>query len=111
MTQFIISLLIILALWIIRFFLRKQQKTDNLLSRRFECGYTPYFFSRFSFSTHYFIIALIFLFLDLELSIIIPFFIIRLNSWKKINILFLFVNLIIVRLIIEWKEGKIEWTY
>lgn len=77
----------------------------------FECGFTSYFFSRFSFSIHYFIIGLIFLFLDLEICYIIPFFN---EDFSSIGISFffwLFILILILGLIEEWTLELLDWKY
>lgn len=108
---FLFILLILLNFIIILFFFaRKIIKFDSLLSSIFECGFTSYFYSRFSFSIHYFVLALIFLFLDLELCFIIPFFC---EYTRKVSLIFLvFVLLILfLGLILEWKQGKLDWIF
>lgn len=56
----------------------------------FECGFTPYHFSRYSFSIHYFFFSIIFLFLDLEISLIFFFFFFDLLFLVLFMFLFLF---------------------
>ena len=56
------------------YFLGKKEKCEYSNKRVFECGFTPYHYTRISISIHYYIIGIVFLFLDLELCFIIPFF-------------------------------------
>lgn len=67
----------------------------------FECGFSSYFFSRFSFSIHYFLIALIFLFLDLELCFIIPFFNERIPDIKNLIPLIIVTAILLIGLFQE----------
>nr|YP_009228538.1 NADH dehydrogenase subunit 3 [Phyllocoptes taishanensis]ALK03801.1 NADH dehydrogenase subunit 3 [Phyllocoptes taishanensis] len=76
----------------------------------FECGFTSYFFSRFSFSVHYFLVGLIFLFFDLELTFMMPFFNESLSSLILGQVLLIFIVILLSGLLMEWKEGGLDWS-
>lgn len=107
----IIITVLILILGILFFISRKREKWESLISTSFECGFSSYYFSRFSFSIHYFLVGLIFLFLDLELSFILPFFRESLGNILIEMSIFFFIFILLTGLIIEWKEGKLEWNF
>nr|YP_009351812.1 NADH dehydrogenase subunit 3 [Rhinotergum shaoguanense]AQQ72851.1 NADH dehydrogenase subunit 3 [Rhinotergum shaoguanense] len=87
-----------------------KQDWDGLNSSSFECGYSSYFFSHFSFSVHYFLVALIFLFLDLELCFLMPFFNDSIPNFVLEDLMYMFVLILLMGLVIEWKESKLEWV-
>lgn len=89
--------------------LRKKAAWELAIARSFECGFNSYFFSRYSFSIHYFLIALIFLFLDLELCLVMPFFLDTLHNFIPLVRVFLFVILLLIGLLEEWRRGQLEW--
>nr|YP_009228525.1 NADH dehydrogenase subunit 3 [Epitrimerus sabinae]ALK03788.1 NADH dehydrogenase subunit 3 [Epitrimerus sabinae] len=77
----------------------------------FECGFSSYFYSRFSFSIHYFLIGLIFLFLDLELSFLMPVLIEgSFSIWVKTSFV-VFLSVLLLGILWEWKEKKLDWTF
>lgn len=100
----LVSLLILIF-----FYVSKFENIRNSQSRSFECGFTSYFFSRFSFSIHYFLIALIFLFLDLELCFLMPLFMDEISGFKGSIILWVIVFILLLGLIEEWERGKLNW--
>lgn len=107
----LISNILIIKLILLFFLLSKKQKWDLLLFSTFECGFTSYFFSRFSFSIHYFIIGLIFLFLDLELCFLFPFFNEDFSSLISMNFMWIFIFTLLLGLLMEWKEGELDWKF
>lgn len=104
---FIVPLILVLI-----FFLNsKKVKWSKRLIRVFECGFTSYFYSRFSFSIHYYLVGIIFLFLDLELSFIMPFFNERFRCEGLMIYSWIFICILIFSLLIEWEKGKLEWNF
>jgi len=80
-------------------------------SAPFECGFDPFNKSRIPFSLNFYLIAIIFLIFDIELSIIIPIILnFKLSNIINFNILFLiFFLFIITTLFYEWKFGSLNW--
>lgn len=104
--------LVILLLILILFFSRiKTQKWEIDSALSFECGFSSNFSSRFSFSMHFFMVGLIFLFLDLELCFVIPLINEDLARIKIILLFWLFILVLLLRVLKEWKEGEIEWKF
>lgn len=60
-----------------------NQKYANDLEKNsaYECGFLPFYFKRIEIEIHFYIIALLFLIFDLEISIMLPFIII----FNKLN--------------------------
>jgi len=78
----------------------------------FECGFDPRREARLPFSIHFFLIALIFLIFDVEITIILPIPIIiemiNKNIWIIINLIFLLI--LTLGTLHEWKEGALHWA-
>lgn len=106
-----LSLSIILVLLILTIFsvLRKKSDLESLVTSIFECGFSSYYFSRFSFSIHYFSVALVFLFLDLELCYLLPFFNSGMSDLRFITIFWLFLLILTLGLLEEWTFGILDW--
>lgn len=88
----------------------KSKKISIQKIKEFECGFNRISNTRLPFSSQFFIISILFLIFDLEISIIIP---IALEESKNITsflIIMILISILTVALIIEWIKGIIEWT-
>nr|ARH54994.1 NADH dehydrogenase subunit 3 [Diaclina fagi] len=108
MIIFTITLIMILLLNITS----KKTIMDREKSSPFECGFDPKSSSRMPFSLHFFLIAIIFLIFDVEITLLFPLII----SLKFNNILYytivlsFFIMILIIGLFHEWKQGALNWT-
>nr|YP_010490389.1 NADH dehydrogenase subunit 3 [Leucolepas longa]UWM12875.1 NADH dehydrogenase subunit 3 [Leucolepas longa] len=77
----------------------------------FECGFDPKNTSRMPFSIRFFLIAIIFLIFDIEISILLPLGLAPSSApaltWMMIGGSFLL--LVTLGLYYEWKESTLEW--
>nr|YP_010502855.1 NADH dehydrogenase subunit 3 [Parasphendale agrionina]UXD78619.1 NADH dehydrogenase subunit 3 [Parasphendale agrionina] len=93
-------------------FLSKKTIEDREKNSPFECGFDPISSSRLPFSLRFFLIAIIFLIFDVEITLILPMTIIPFNSnifmWTITSIMFL--TILIIGLIHEWNQGSLEWA-
>nr|AND96471.1 NADH deshydrogenase subunit 3 [Onthophagus haematopus] len=90
----------------------KKSFTDREKSSPFECGFDPKSFSRMPFSLHFFLIAMIFLIFDVEITLLIPIIMIMKIS-KMLNfsmVIFFFIFILLLGLYYEWKKGALTWT-
>nr|YP_009500681.1 NADH dehydrogenase subunit 3 [Allocarsidara bakeri]AWU48824.1 NADH dehydrogenase subunit 3 [Allocarsidara bakeri] len=89
----------------------KHKLTDREKNSPFECGFDPVSNSRIPFSIQFFTISLMFLIFDIEITIILP--LPMMLTMTKINLWIIMVNLLmiilILGLILEWKEGSMNW--
>nr|YP_010586621.1 NADH dehydrogenase subunit 3 [Triaenodes qinglingensis]UZZ44435.1 NADH dehydrogenase subunit 3 [Triaenodes qinglingensis] len=90
---------------------KKLIKTTEKMSP-FECGFTPINNNRISFSIHFFLISIIFLIFDVEITLIIPMILTFLKSnmlkWY-LTCLYFFI-LLLFSLYFEWKIQMLNWT-
>lgn len=76
----------------------------------FECGFDPISKSRMPFRIQFFLIRLIFLIFDIEITLLIP-LVLLIYTFNKIPIIlsFLFLIILIFGLLIEYLEKSIDW--
>nr|ALO76092.1 NADH deshydrogenase subunit 3 [Clambus sp. CLA01] len=91
--------------------LSKKSFSDREKTSPFECGFDPKSKSRLPFSLHFFLIAVIFLIFDVEITLLFPFIsILTLTSIKE---LFLMITYFILILLLgtyhEWNQGALNW--
>ncbi|KYN00138.1 NADH-ubiquinone oxidoreductase chain 3, partial [Cyphomyrmex costatus] len=98
---------------IILFFLSLIISKKNLLNREkitpFECGFDPLSPDRLPFSIQFFIISLIFLIFDIEITLLIPLIFLSLNfNPFFIILLLIFLSSLIFSLYLEYNENSID---
>nr|AZL93269.1 NADH dehydrogenase subunit 3 [Gastraspis sp. ZJUH_2016016] len=88
---------------------KKMYLNRNKISA-FECGFDNLSSLRLPFSTQFFLISIIFLIFDVEISMIFPIIKSITNNLIKIKFSFMLMLLIlIIGLYYEWKEGSLTW--
>nr|YP_009159612.1 NADH dehydrogenase subunit 3 [Metanephrops thomsoni]AKQ49246.1 NADH dehydrogenase subunit 3 [Metanephrops thomsoni] len=92
--------------------LSKKLIIDREKSSPFECGFDPKGSGRLPFSLRFFLIAVIFLIFDVEITLLLPLASIihltNLFSWATTGLLFLFM--LLFGLYYEWLQGALEWS-
>nr|QBZ37568.1 NADH dehydrogenase subunit 3 [Sinodendron rugosum] len=91
--------------------LSKKTFMDREKSSPFECGFDPKSSSRMPFSLQFFLIAVIFLIFDVEITLLIP-MILTMKISNMLNytiILFFFILILLVGLYHEWTQGALNW--
>ena len=78
----------------------------------FECGYDPKSSARVPFSLHFFLVAVIFLIFDVEITLILPMPILinllSIEVWTTLSVVFIII--LIIGTVHEWVEGALEWS-
>ena len=105
----IISLLICSILSTLSFFL-SNKNPDKEKVTVYECGFNPFHSPGEPFSIRFFLIAILFLVFDLEVSYLFPWSIGSnfINYFSQI-IIIIFILILIIGLIYEWIKGGLEW--
>lgn len=76
--------------------------------RSYECGFEPNSYTRLFFSYRFFLISILFIIFDVEISLILPIpFLIRRDIGLWIFILFLVV--LVLGLLYEYLCGSLDW--
>nr|YP_010118097.1 NADH dehydrogenase subunit 3 [Popillia mutans]QPN54191.1 NADH dehydrogenase subunit 3 [Popillia mutans] len=105
---FLISFLLIM----ISFTISKKTYMDREKASPFECGFDPKSSARLPFSLHFFLIAVIFLIFDVEITLLIPLILslktTKIFSYMFVSLFFLFI--LLVGLYHEWNQGALNWA-
>nr|YP_009559301.1 NADH dehydrogenase subunit 3 [Euphausia superba]ACH78210.1 NADH dehydrogenase subunit 3 [Euphausia superba]AEX54932.1 NADH dehydrogenase subunit 3 [Euphausia superba]AEX54981.1 NADH dehydrogenase subunit 3 [Euphausia superba]AOW69003.1 NADH dehydrogenase subunit 3 [Euphausia superba]BAD16766.1 NADH dehydrogenase subunit 3 [Euphausia superba] len=110
------AIMIILAISIlvmtIASILSKKTISDREKNSPFECGFDPKGSARLPFSLRFFLIAVIFLIFDVEITLLLPLASIievsNIQSWVTTGIVFLLV--LLLGLYHEWNQGALDWA-
>nr|YP_010464281.1 NADH dehydrogenase subunit 3 [Chlorophila portschinski]UUL71658.1 NADH dehydrogenase subunit 3 [Chlorophila portschinski] len=112
MTITLMILLILTLLVTLLNTISKKTFSDREKSSPFECGFDPSSSSRLPFSLHFFLIAIIFLIFDVEITLLFPFIstlkFSAINSYAITMTVFIFI--LIIGLLHEWKQGALNWN-
>nr|YP_009500810.1 NADH dehydrogenase subunit 3 [Palaemon annandalei]AXB37204.1 NADH dehydrogenase subunit 3 [Palaemon annandalei] len=92
--------------------LAKKTITDREKCSPFECGFDPKGSARLPFSLRFFLIAIIFLIFDVEITLLLPLVsVIKLTfikTWVITGTFFLLI--LLVGLYHEWNQGALDWS-
>nr|YP_009185911.1 NADH dehydrogenase subunit 3 [Oxypoda acuminata]ALO70813.1 NADH dehydrogenase subunit 3 [Oxypoda acuminata] len=90
----------------------KKTFMDREKSSPFECGFDPKSSARMPFSLQFFLIAVIFLIFDVEITLLIPFILIMKISSLSIYFMSLsfFLLILLLGLYHEWNQGALNWS-
>nr|YP_010586088.1 NADH dehydrogenase subunit 3 [Ceraclea indistincta]UZZ43824.1 NADH dehydrogenase subunit 3 [Ceraclea indistincta] len=112
MINLTIIVIICCVMLMLIFILSKKYSKSMMKLSPFECGFNPMNNNRIPFSIHFFLISIIFLIFDVEITLIIPMILIYYKSnlimWYSICLYFFM--LLIFSLYYEWKIKMLMWT-
>nr|YP_002808529.1 NADH dehydrogenase subunit 3 [Scylla olivacea]ACO07209.1 NADH dehydrogenase subunit 3 [Scylla olivacea] len=115
LTMFSISLLTLFICYIVMTLaslISKKTVFDREKNSPYECGFDPKGSARFPFSLRFFLIAVIFLIFDVEITLLLPlasiFNVTKVFSWLLTSTLFLII--LLLGLYYEWFQGALEWS-
>jgi len=91
------------------FLIGKGQKDPEKLSA-YECGFEAFEDSRMKFDVRYYLVAILFIVFDLEIAFLFPWAV----SLREIGLfgiasMGIFLAVLVVGFIYEWKKGALEW--
>lgn len=76
----------------------------------YESGMTPLGSTRERFSVKFYLVALLFIIFDIEAVFLIPWGVtMRALGWEGFAVAMIFVFILTVGLVYEWKKGGLEW--
>lgn len=91
------------------FILKNNNPTPEKLSP-YECGFNPFEDARSRFDVKFYLIAILFIVFDLEVAFLFPFAVsMRSLPHSVFGAVGIFLGLLIVGFIYEWKKGALEW--
>nr|YP_010029342.1 NADH dehydrogenase subunit 3 [Aphis spiraecola]QOU10380.1 NADH dehydrogenase subunit 3 [Aphis spiraecola] len=103
--------MILMILFMIMILINMKMKFNHNKSAPFECGFDPFNKSRIPFSLNFYLIAIIFLIFDIEISIILPMIMnFKISNMIYFNLMFMiFFMFMIITIFYEWKFGSLNW--
>ncbi len=85
-------------------------RPDAQKTSPYECGFEAFEDSRMKFDVRYYLVAILFIIFDLEIAFLFPWAV----ALKEIGMpgfvaMMLFLGILVVGFIYEWKKGALEW--
>ena len=76
----------------------------------YECGFEAFEDARMKFDVRYYLVAILFILFDLEIAFLFPWAIVLQDlGWFGLIAMFVFLGILVVGFIYEWKKGALEW--
>ncbi len=77
---------------------------------QYECGFEPFESARIKFDVRFYLVAILFIIFDLEVAFLFPWAVVfKQLSWSAVIAMGIFLGLLLVGFIYEWKKGALEW--
>ena len=90
------------------FFALKLEDKEKLSS--YECGFNPFDDSRGEFDVKFYLVAILFIIFDLEISFLFPFVLcLDVVGFVGIISMLFFLLILTVGFFVEWKKGALDW--
>jgi NADH-quinone oxidoreductase subunit A len=87
-----------------------SRRLDKAKDSPYECGFGAFEDSRMKFDVRYYLVAILFIIFDLEIAFLFPWAValdaIGLSGLVAMGI---FLSILIIGFIYEWKKGALEW--
>ena len=97
------------GLTVVGYLLGPSDPSDEKNSQ-FECGFPAFDYSRMHFNIRYYLVAILFVLFDLEVAFFIPWAVVQADlGWFGFISMSIFLLLLVVGFIFEWKKGALEW--
>lgn len=86
------------------------RRPDDEKASPYECGFEAFEDSRMKFDVRYYLVAILFIIFDLEIAFLFPWAVV-LEEIGVVGMLamFVFLAILVVGFIYEWKKGALEW--
>lgn len=85
-------------------------KPDAAKNSPYECGFPAFETSRIPFDVRFYLVAILFIIFDLETAFFVPWAVVlRKIGWPGFYAMMLFLALLVIGFIYEWKRGALEW--
>jgi NADH-quinone oxidoreductase subunit A len=91
-------------------FVLAVNKPDRAKLSPYECGFDPFDDARTRFDVRFYLVAILFILFDLEIAFLFPWALVL----KEIGLfgfwsMMIFLGILTVGFIYEWKKGALEW--
>lgn len=86
------------------------RKPDAVKNAPYECGFPAFEDARMPFDIRYYLVAILFILFDLETGFLFPWAVVlRQIGWFGFLSMMVFLGLLVIGFIFEWKKGALEW--
>ncbi len=76
----------------------------------YECGFEAFEDARKTFNVRYYLVAILFIIFDLEIAFLFPWAVVMNKlGWFGFTAMMVFLGILVVGFIYEWKKGALEW--
>jgi NADH-quinone oxidoreductase subunit A len=76
----------------------------------YECGFEAFGDARMPFDVRFYLVAILFIIFDLETAFLVPWAVVfRQLGWFGLAGMGIFLGLLVIGFIYEWKKGALEW--
>lgn len=91
-------------------FILGPRRPDSEKTSPYECGFEAFEDSRMKFDVRYYLVAILFIIFDLEIAFLFPWAVV-LDEIGMFGFaaMMLFLGVLVVGFIYEWKKGALEW--
>lgn len=108
---FIMLALFISMLVLILSYLLVPQNYDTEKLSAYECGFDPFEDSRKQFDVKFYLVGILFIIFDLEISFLFPWAMcIKQLTWLAYFNMFIFLFVLTIGFIYEWSKGALDWN-
>jgi len=105
---FCASVILSLIIFVLSF-LVSQKADDREKLTAYECGFNPFEDSKNEFDVRFYLVAILFLIFDLEISFLFPFIIsFHTTSFIGFYSMFFFLFILTIGFVYEWQKGALE---
>jgi len=86
------------------------RRPDKAKLSPYECGFDPFEDARLPFDVRFYLVAILFVIFDLETAFLFPWAVVlRRIGWSGFWAMMIFLAILIVGFVYEWKRGALEW--
>lgn len=104
---FILALCFILLM--LSYILANDDPDSEKLSP-YECGFSPFSDNRLEFDVKFFLVGILFIIFDLEISFLFPWSLtLTLTDFLSTISMFIFLFILTIGLVYEWLKGGLDW--
>jgi NADH-quinone oxidoreductase subunit A len=91
-------------------YLLGPKRPDPAKNSSYECGFPAFDDARLPFDVRFYLVAILFIIFDLETAFLVPWAVVfRQLGWFGLSVMGIFLGLLVIGFIYEWKKGALEW--
>lgn len=91
-------------------FILARHRPDARKNAPYECGFPAFDDARATFDVRFYLIAILFIIFDLEIAFLFPWAVVLAEiGWAGFASMMVFLAVLTVGFIYEWKKGALEW--